>query len=202
MAALAFAAARHAELVDEWTRDRRAEVDSIRPLVKRRAALGVFNRRRRALLDSGEAFGTASAIITFYVLEQFELRGWNKAWRVVPDGQAELRGRRYGVQNNPLKDWTGLLRIYLPDDVAEQLRRATWWTSWPATRELLRLRELDPQGLNASVNRRRQRVLERIVTTGDVLRAALDEATKPWFPTDAEVRDSRLGAVAALLEQR
>jgi hypothetical protein len=200
--ALAFAAAQHTKLFDEWVKERRAEVDSIRPLVKRRAALGAFNRRKRALLDSGEAFGTASALITYYVLQEFELRGWTRSWRVVPDGQAELRGRRYGVQNNPFKDWTGRLRIYLPNDTAEKLQRATWWTSWPATRELLRLRVLDPQGLDPSLNRRRERAQERIVTTGDVLRAALNAATAPWFPTDAEQRDSRLDAVAALLEQR
>lgn len=193
--ALHFAAARHAERTEEWWRPRHRAAKRVLPVTARREALAALEKERTRLQGAGELFGSASAVITHYVRAEMDRKGWlARSWRVVKNDEARLRGRRWGVPNNPMKDWTARLRVYLPDDLAEQLRRATWWTSAPATRELLRLRVLDPSGVDPRLDKRRAKALADIVTTGDVLRAALDAAVEPWFPRTAP-QDSQLAAV-------
>jgi hypothetical protein len=115
---------------------------------------------------------------------ELDRRGWRtRKWPAVPHGEAALPGRRWGVENTRLLH--GRLRIYLPDDLAELLRRATWHTSAPATRRLQQIAAAGPQ-LPKPLRAERAVLRGQVVTTGDVIRAAARHAVAEW--TDADPR--------------
>ncbi|KGI79307.1 hypothetical protein IL38_24315, partial [Actinopolyspora erythraea] len=107
---------------------------------ERRNVLRELRQKRDHLRAEGQLWDTASAVITYYLTLELDDRGWlHRRWRAVPAHEAEMPGRRWGVTSS---GWQARLRVHLPDDLGDRLRRATYWTSLPATR---RLQELTTQ---------------------------------------------------------
>lgn len=116
-------------------------------------------------------------------------RGWlDRRWRPVPPG-ARRRGRPWGAGD---AGYRGMVVLQLPDDIAERLIRACWWSSAPATRRLKawydtygdHWRGEQHGGRRGWTGGRpsdkalanRSRWTEQISTTGSVLREALTRA--------------------------
>lgn len=173
------------ERADAWWSARRRAVVALPRAVQRRAAreelaaLGVSLRRRGLLLD------TAGAIMTHHVGVELAVRGWDREWDPVVGGAGVVPGRRYGSVQNGGPRWSGRLQVRLAEEVAERVVRATYWVSAEATAGLLGLADARAEGVVSPVEygRRYAELAGRVVTTGQVLRAALIRATREFFPS-------------------
>jgi hypothetical protein len=106
---------------------------------------------------------------------------WARRWRPIPHNEGELPGRRWGVTPNSRGELTTRLRVHLPADLGELIRRATWWTSAPATTRLQELAEI--RTLSEDQLAERDRLRAQVVTTGDLIRAAAGRAARRQPPS-------------------
>lgn len=169
----------HAEQAWSWWQDGLDQARSLDTAAERRDALALLREERDRRRSAGEHFDTASAIIAYYLAAELDRRGWlQRQWRPIPHGAARLPGRRWGSTPAHL---VGRLRVHLPDELGEHLRRATWWTSLPATKKLQALADRHGPGrVPPEVAREREQLRAKIVTTGDLLRLAQDHAVQAW----------------------
>ncbi|MFC5076178.1 hypothetical protein [Kitasatospora cinereorecta] len=187
----------------------RREAAAVRRDIRARVA-----RMRRA----GEFGGTRDDIVTRAVREELRARGMDRKWPKPPEGELEAPGRPWGTPPSaPMGDggYTHRVSVNLPYKLGDTVRRAAYWTSKEAVEALqdwadrwgdgvdVALREAERDGvpaelaLTAATGRPsapqsaleiRDRLRAQVLTTGDLLRAAIDRATgagQPEIPDQA-----------------
>ncbi|MFJ3914390.1 hypothetical protein [Streptomyces vinaceus] len=166
---------------------------------------------------TGEFSGTRDDIVTRAVREELQARGLYHEWPEPPEGELEAPGRRWGTPpSQPMGGggYTHRLSVNLPHALGETVRRAAYWTSKDAVEALqdwadrwgdgtdVALREAERNDIPAelallaaagrpsapkSALEIRDRLRQQILTTGDLIRAAVDRTSrteKPTLPTD------------------
>jgi hypothetical protein len=166
----------------------------------RRTVRAEVTRKRR----SGEFGGNRDQIITRAVREELTARGLDRKWPKPPEGETDAPGRRWGTPpSQPYGEggYTRRLSINLPHTLGETVRRAAYWTSKDAVEALqewadrwgdgidVALREAERNGIPAELALAtaaghlsapqtaleiRDRLRAQVLTTGDLLRAAVD----------------------------
>ncbi len=164
-------AAVYAEQAAEWWEDGLAAAHALDSPADRRHALAQLRERRKDRRKAGQHLDTRSALVAFYVRAELDQRGWSgRTWRPVPPGESAMPGRRWGVANDG--QLTADISVSLPYEDGELLRRATWNVSAPATRRLQQIAKLTG-GLPWPVREEQARLRREVVTTADVIRAAV-----------------------------
>ncbi|MEU6965053.1 hypothetical protein, partial [Streptomyces chrestomyceticus] len=187
----------------------RREAAAVRRDIRARVA-----RRRR----SGEFGGTRDDLVTRAVREELRERGLDRQWPEPPAGEIDAPGRRWGTApSQPMGEggYTRRVAVNLPYQMGATVRRAAYWTSKEAVEALqewadrwgdgvdVALREADRDGIppelalaaaagNLSAPQAalkiRDQLRAQVLTTGDLIRAAIDRVTvrpQPELP-DAE----------------
>ncbi|MGW3253536.1 hypothetical protein ACWDCX_23620 [Streptomyces fungicidicus] len=164
---------------------------------------------------TGEFGGTRDDIVTRAVREELRARGLDRKWPKPPEGEVEAPGRPWGTPPSaPMGDggYTERVSVNLPYNLGDTLRRAAYWTSKEAVEALqdwadrwgdgidVTLREAERDGIPAelalisaagrpsapqSALEIRDRLRAKVLTTGDLLRAAIDRAagaSQPEIP--------------------
>ncbi|WP_331718720.1 hypothetical protein [Streptomyces sp. NBC_00212] len=175
--------------------------------VRRDIRAQVAQKRR-----TGEFGGTRDDIVTRAVREELQARGLDRKWPKPPDGALEGPGRPMGTPPSaPMGEggYTHRVSVNLPLTLGETVRRAAYWTSKAAVEALqewadrwgdgadVALREAERDGVPAelalmsaagrpsapqSALEIRDRLRQQILTTGDLIRAAVDRATGAGQP--------------------
>lgn len=204
VAALRAKKALYAVLADRWWLPRLHAARSVPRTTERRRAREELDKQRRTLRRKGQLLDTINAIMTHHLAIEMTARGWDHEWKPLPEGVAGMSGRRWGSLGNEGTPWTGTLPISIDGELAEQLLRATYWTSEPATTAL---QELADARANDEVSPteyavRYSRLAKQVITGPQVLRAALIRATHAFFPTTEPLPDTepRLWDEPELLE--
>ncbi|WUU86476.1 hypothetical protein OG790_34120 (plasmid) [Streptomyces cellulosae] len=164
---------------------------------------------------TGEFGGTRDDIVTRAVREELRARGLDRRWPKPPEGEVEAPGRPWGTPpSTPMGDggYTERVSVNLPYNLGETVRRAAYWTSKEAVEALqdwadrwgdgidVALREAERDGIPAelalmsaagrpsapqSALEIRDRLRAKVLTTGDLIRAAIDRAagaSQPEIP--------------------
>ncbi|CAM5735258.1 Ribbon-helix-helix protein CopG domain-containing protein OS=Streptomyces fumanus OX=67302 GN=GCM10018772_70490 PE=4 SV=1 [Streptomyces fumanus] len=161
---------------------------------------------------TGEFGGTRDDIVTRAVREELRARGLDRKWPKPPEGEVEAPGRPWGTPpSTPMGDggYTHRVSVNLPYSLGDTVRRAAYWTSKDAVDALqdwadrwgdgvnVTLREAERDGIPAelalmsaagrpsapqSALEIRDRLRAKVLTTGDLLRAAIDRATEASQP--------------------
>ena len=170
-------------------------------LVRREIRVDLAARRKR-----GEFTGTRDDLVAQALRAELRARGLDKEWPAPPDGEVDAPGRRWGTPPSRQMGEGGYdarLSLKLPHDLAETLRRAAYWTSQAAVEALqewderwgkgpeITLQEAERDGVpgqlallaaagrpsapQAALNARDE-LRARILTTGDLIRAAVNRA--------------------------
>ena len=186
-----------------WLVERRMEIrQQDLTAARRRAAIAQLYAERDDRRRRYEVLASRSALVSAHLARLMAATGWaGRTFRPVPDGQDRMPGRRWGTSGYAHhRGGQGRLTILLPDDLGEQVRRVSYWVSQRATSHLQRLsdttpgffpldllREMGelavelytlPDGeLAAAVQRRARTRPGSIVSTGDLIRAAVYRAT-------------------------
>ncbi|MFI2764863.1 hypothetical protein ACH5A3_39540 [Streptomyces echinatus] len=187
----------------------RREAAAVRRDIRARVA-----RMRR----TGEFGGTRDDIVTRAVREELRARGLDRKWPKPPEGEVEAPGRPWGTPPSaPMGEggYTERVSVNLPYNLGDTVRRAAYWTSKEAVEALqdwadrwgdgvdVALREAERDGIPAelalmtaagrpsapqSALEIRDRLRAKVLTTGDLLRAAIDRAggaRQPEIPEQA-----------------
>ncbi|MFE1075163.1 hypothetical protein ACFW5W_28590 [Streptomyces sp. NPDC058783] len=161
---------------------------------------------------TGEFGGTRDDIVTRAVREELRARGLDHEWPNPPEGQVEAPGRPWGTPPSaPMGDggYAYRVSVNLPYSLGDTVRRAAYWTSKEAVEALqdwadrwgdgvdVALQEAQRDGVPAELALMsaagrpsapkaaleiRDQLRARVLTTGDLLRAAIDRATGPGQP--------------------
>jgi hypothetical protein len=156
---------------------------------------------------SGEFGGTRDGIVARAVRQELRARGLDRKWPNPPEGAVDAPGRPWGTPpSTPMGEggYTERVSVNLPYNLGDTLRRAAYWTSKEAVEALqdwadrwgdgvdVALREAERDGIPAelalmsaagrpsapqSALEIRDRLRAKVLTTGDLLRAAIDRAT-------------------------
>ncbi|MFE3603439.1 hypothetical protein [Streptomyces sp. NPDC059142] len=180
--------------------------------VRREIRAQVAQRRR-----TGEFGGTRDDIVTRAVRQELRARGLDRKWPKPPEGALDGPGRPWGTPPSaPMGEggYTHRVSVNLPLALGETVRRAAYWTSKAAVEGLqewadrwgdgidVAIREAERDGvppelaLMSAAGRPsapqsaleiRDRLRQQILTTGDLLRAAVDRTAggeQPELPDD------------------
>lgn len=162
------------------------------------SAIRVELARLRA---TGRLLGSRDALLTWEVQGVLADRGWARDWPAPPAGAASAPGRRWGVSPADKRGGPARLAVQLPDALGETVRRVAFWCSADAVGELeewLGLTAIEPHGATREIRTTDPAVLlaalspkplpkvevtlrarAKIVTVGDILRAAAQRAAYP-----------------------
>ncbi|ONF73923.1 hypothetical protein [Amycolatopsis keratiniphila] len=188
----------------EWWTDALAEVHEIKDPAARRDARAALEAERLRRRYSGECPASRDALLAYHLEKVLAENGWNRKYKPIPVGKASIPGRRVGVElaSGRAGDGQGRLACNLPRQLWEQVRRAAYWESQPAERELQAWADRfgdglgaadrigGPEGLAIAMSlafgkgprqedmARRRELRGKIITTGDILRAAAERATR------------------------
>jgi hypothetical protein len=188
----------------EWWNDALEEVLMIEDPTERRQARAELQAEKQRRRDAGEVLPSSDALLHHYLVQVLAAKGWDRRYKPVPDGEASVSGRRWGVTPGSSRtgDGKGRLSCRVPMRVWEQVRRAAYWTSAPHVKKLqewqlrfgdglgradreggmvglaIMMRLASGRGPREADLERRQELRSKIVTTGDILRMAASEATK------------------------
>lgn len=161
---------------------------------------------------TGEFGGTRDDIVTRAVREELRTRGLDHKWPKPPEGEVEAPGRPWGTPPSaPMGDggYTERVSVNLPYNLGETVRRAAYWTSKEAVEALqdwadrwgdgvdVALLEAERDGIPAelalmsaagrpsapqSALEIRDRLRAKVLTTGNLIRAAIDRAAGAGQP--------------------
>ncbi|WP_424893432.1 hypothetical protein [Streptomyces sp. XH2] len=174
---------------------------------------------------SGELGGSRDLLVARAVQEELRARGLDKEWPKPPDGELNAPGRRWGTPPSKAMGEGGYeerLAVKLPHTLAETVRRAAYWTSkdavealqewddrWGRSGEVV-LRDAARDGipgqlaLMAAAMRpsapqaaleARERLRAQVLTTGDLMRAAIVRAGRNGQQTELPAQASPEPAV-------
>lgn len=162
---------------------------------------------------TGEFGGTRDDIVTRAVREELQTRGLDREWPEPPEGELEAPGRRWGTPpSQPMGGggYTHRLSVNLPHSLGDTVRRAAYWTSKDAVEALqdwadrwgdgidVALSEAERDGIPTelalltaagrpsapqSALEIRDRLRQQILTTGDLIRAAVSRTSREEKPT-------------------
>lgn len=150
-----------------WWKKRKDEArTSAGSYAEYRRLLGKATQEREDLRRSGELIDSMSALVGFHLRRELEARGWNRSWPKLPPGVGSIGGRRMG---SPNLRWPAKVLVTIDADLVDQLRRATHKVSEQAIKHLAAGGKV-PEGVHP------------VVTTGDVMRAAVRRAIADWYP--------------------
>ncbi len=182
---------------------RRAAAD-----IRRGIRVEVAAKRR-----TGEFGGSRDDLVTRAVREELRARGLDREWPEPPEGEVDAPGRRWGTPpSQPLGagGYNARLSLNLPAALGETVRRAAYWTSKPAVEALqewaarwgdgpeVALREAARDSIPAelallaaagrpsapqSVLEIRESIRQQVLTTGDLIRAAVNRLILDRQPT-------------------
>ncbi|MGH9058823.1 MAG: hypothetical protein ACRDZY_04800 [Acidimicrobiales bacterium] len=190
------------EREDEWWGTALGEVREIEDPIERREARAELEAERLRRRESGECLASRDALLRYHLAAVLKSNGWDRKYKPVPKGKASIPGRRVGVTPNSDRtgDRKGRLACNLPRQLWEQARRAAYWESEPAERELQRWAGRFGDGLGAADRmggaeglaimlklaggrgpkredmERRTALRKKVMTTGDLLRMAAERA--------------------------
>ncbi|WP_047892954.1 hypothetical protein [Micromonospora sp. RV43] len=151
----------------------------------RNALLDALHVEFDQLRAAGTMRGTRTAYVLPALRELLDERGWTaRRWRPVP---RQRRGRPWGTHD---EGFDSRVALHLPDDVGELLVRACYWTSQPIVTRLQawydqhgdhwrgQLHSPDARWRGAGPSHtdlhERELLIARVVTTGKVLREAIE----------------------------
>jgi hypothetical protein len=180
---------------------------------QRRAAIAQLYAERDDRRRRQDVLATRSALVSAHLSRLMTATGWaGRTFRPVPDGQDRMPGRRWGTSGYAHhRGGRGRLTVLLPDELGEHIRRASYWVSLRATSHLQRLSDqtsaffpldllremgelavelytLPDAELAAAVQRRARTRPGPIVSTGDLIRAAVYRATS-FIPAADQTAD-------------
>jgi hypothetical protein len=177
----------------DWLAERRGQVAARVRAEKLRVAerdvlLDEVAETFAALRAAGQFRGTRTLVVLPQVHAVIEERGWTgRSWRPVPPRARS--GRPWGTHD---QHFAARVALTLPDDLADTIARACYWTSLPAVAALQRWydehgdhwrgRLHDPdarwvgEGPSHADQRDRERLVAEVVTTGTVLREAIEKS--------------------------
>ncbi|NUT51055.1 MAG: hypothetical protein HOV94_27680 [Saccharothrix sp.] len=153
------------------------------PRAKRRAELARLYAERIRRRRAGELLDTASALFEHGLRREVESRGWHRRrFRAAPEGLVEMPGRRPGSTDNPAAP--RFHRRRRPED--EPPAPVPEWSdsmAFTIAPELARLVRDAVTAVTADQVAAVQAGLrDRVMTTGDVWRAAIYRVTADWYP--------------------
>lgn len=182
-----------------WLQDARdrALAQTVGSQRERARALAALRTEHARLREAGQLLGSRDALIAHHVRQVLHDRGWDHDWPDPPAGAASTPGRRWGVVPGE-RGGHARLPVQIPDHLAERVRRAAYWTSVDAVRELIEWQDQYGPGPGAALReaargnwaaglmmlsalmRRpdadameaRRRARSKVVTAGDILRMA------------------------------
>ncbi|MEU8529537.1 hypothetical protein AB0C77_28705 [Streptomyces sp. NPDC048629] len=155
---------------------------------------------------TGEFGGTRDDIVARAVQEELCARGLDRKWPKPPEGEVEAPGRRWGTPpSQPMGGggYSHRVSVNLPYALGDTVRRAAYWTSKDSVAALqdwadrwgdgieVTMREAERNGIPAelallaaasrpsapqSALEIRDRLRQQVLTTGDLIRAAIDRA--------------------------
>lgn len=160
---------------------------------------------------TGELYGSATALVLPALREVMDVRGWlGRRWRPVPE-QETTRGRPTGAADHKRRASTpdgeeilvkeklsATVDLKLPDEIGETLERACYWVSRPAATRLRQWYVVHGDNWRGTRNAERpwygtgptqkdiedrQNLVEKVVTTGAVLREAIQRAIAAHQPS-------------------
>ncbi|MEV8476240.1 hypothetical protein [Streptomyces sp. NPDC051173] len=174
---------------------------------------------------SGELGGSRDLLVARAVQEELRTRDLDRNWPEPPEGELSAPGRRWGTPPSRAMGEGGYeerLAVKLPHALAETVRRAAYWTSkdavealqewddrWGRSGEVV-LRDAARDGvpgqlaLLAAAMRpsapqaaleARDRLRAQVLTTGDLMRAAIDRAGRDGQQTEIPAQTSPQPAV-------
>jgi hypothetical protein len=176
--------------------------------VVRRDVRAQVARMRR----SGEFGGTRDDIVARAVREELRARGLDRKWPKPPEGETDAPGRPWGTPpSQPMGEggYTHRVSVNLPFSLGDTVRRAAYWTSKAAVEALqewadrwgdgvdVAMREAERDGIPAelalaaaagnlsapqSALEIRDRLRQQVLTTGDLIRAAVERVTNGGQP--------------------
>ena len=171
---------------------REAAVRAASNPAERATALSIAREELVRLRATGRLLGSRDALLAWEVQGVLADRGWAREWPAPPAGAASAPGRRWGVSPADRRGGPARLALELPDALGETVRRAAFWSLADAADELegsLGFRATRPENpaaflaglgpkpsLTVGVTLRAR---ARIVTVGDILRAAAQRAAYP-----------------------
>ncbi|NGO40667.1 hypothetical protein [Streptomyces ureilyticus] len=153
---------------------------------------------------TGEFGGNRDDIVARAVREELRARGLDRRWPKPPEGEVDAPGRRWGTPpSQPMGEggYTARVSVNLPYSLGDTVRRASYWTSKAAIEALqewadrwgdgidVAMREAERDGIPAelalmaatgnlsapqSALEIRDRLRQQVLTTGDLIRAAVD----------------------------
>ncbi|MFE2754014.1 hypothetical protein ACFXGA_18650 [Actinosynnema sp. NPDC059335] len=162
---------------------------------ERRAALAALYAERIRRRRAGELLDTASALFEHGLRREVEARGWQRRrFRAAPEGLVEMPGRRPGSTDNPaaprfhrrrrrgdeppapVPEWSDSMAFTVAPELARLVRDAVTAVTADQVAAV-------QTGLR-----------DRVMTTGDVWRAAIYRVTADWYPGHDLVVPDRVDA--------
>lgn len=176
-----------------WWAPRKEQLDQVEKPSERSILRARFKREYAAAVEAGRLISTRDTLIVPAVVAELDERGWRGPYDPLPVS-ARGPGRRWG-STSVGGDRRHLISIRLPADLHARLERACYWENLDLVNQLERfydnfgdspnLPEARPgEEPNALAIRYRDQLRADIVTTGDVLRAAIDRVIKERPPED------------------
>lgn len=183
----------------DWLAERRGQVaERVRAqklrVAERDVLLDEAAQTFAQLRASGHFRGTRTLFVLPHLRLLLDELGWTgRTWRPVPP--RARAGRPWGTHD---QHFAARVALRLPDELAETIARACYWTSLPAVAALQRWydehgdhwrgRLHDPEarwvgeGPSHADLRERDRLTREVVTTGTVLREAIEKAVPEQHP--------------------
>jgi len=149
--------------------------DAQAPAAERARVRGEARAHLEALRHRGALCDSIDVLMTHAVRAELGERGWDHPWPPPPP-TAPRSGRWPGSRD---RSWPEVISMRLPAELAERLQAACAHVSMPAIVELREWRDAHPEVITAAgdpdLYAEYERLAARVITPGDVLRAAIDK---------------------------
>jgi hypothetical protein len=190
----------------QWWAPRKEQLDQVEKPTERSILRARFKREYAAAVESGRLISTRDTLIVPAVVAELDERGWRGPYDPLPVS-ARGPGRRWG-STNVGGDRRHLISVRLPADLHGRLERACYWETLDLVNQLEafydnygdspNLPEARPgEEPDALAIRYRDQLRADIVTTGDILRAAIDRVIKERPPESAADESESAGEAAS-----
>ncbi|SDN13357.1 hypothetical protein SAMN04488074_1366 [Lentzea albidocapillata subsp. violacea] len=151
-----------------WWRRRTDELQAEAGSYKEyRRLLAKATHERAELRRSGKLIDSMSALVGSHLRHEMSARGWDHPWPKLAPGMGSVGGRRMG---SPTVQWPATFLVTIDEQLVDQMQRATHKVSEEAVQYLAAGHQKVPDWMHP------------VVTTGDVMRAAVNRAIADWYP--------------------
>ncbi|GDY80452.1 hypothetical protein SAV31267_099370 [Streptomyces avermitilis] len=158
------------------------------------ARRSLWHREKQQLRRAGRLTDSIQALVTGAVTQEVIKRGWKRTW---PDIPHQAYGRWPG---SPEGAWPEALTVDLPADLVQAVRAACWHTCRKEIGLLYGWRERHPDarprcptrpGCDAAALAEYQELAAKVITPGEVWRAAVARGIHDASPRDSPARERR-----------